>query len=339
MTTGAAIDRIEQRTPYIPEGFRYLNKPESTIVYDVLGGRLHVFMGSDFRKNQSLLMEYAVRIDQAAFEIGYWPSMTEVAFNMRKEAAASATFFEPDESLQVRLPKTSPTRGKGRVWFSAFSRLTTPVTDLFNSRTEAEYTWDLPFAGYSTEETWRQVTGSGVLTGVYISTMAFVPGLTGLKIGSCVMRHIFNTHKSDVVLGRVQNGAPVSAMDKARITEGPIFGVDEEPDPMMRSWIPFFEDRTLHPNGIDIDKLIARGVYPEGENRTYEHGRTSKEDGPAHGRASEATMKLRQRGVVAKKGDGAYIAAWRRGRKEPWEMNRKRLFMVPALITSTPGIT
>lgn len=321
MATNFSRERMEQRTPYTPDGFRHLHKPEASRVFDISGGRLHFFGGQDFQRQLPILREYAVQIDQPAFKIPYWIAMTEVSYNMRRDAQVSAAFFEPDESWKNRLSKLSQEKGKERVLSGALNRLTAPFIDWFNQPTVSEINFDPPFVAYCTLETWKIPTNLGILTGAYFSTMAAEPGFVGGGvIGPSLFQYGYNLVDPDLVLFRVQNGAPVSALEKANVTEGPVFGVDEEPNSIMRNCAQFFEERTLHPQGIDMDKLIARGVYSEGENRTYAHGQT-------RGRAFEVTERLRARGVDPKNGDGAYVAVWGKGKKELREKSGQGVFV------------
>lgn len=326
-----AIERLLDRTPHAPDGFVYLNQPQSPIFFDMLGGRLRVFVGRDFQSNRERLQEYAVSIDQEAFAIDYWTAMQEVSFNMRRGAVVSAAFFEPDEALRARVQSDLSRRGRERGF--SLNRLTAPFTNFLSSSRESNIGEDLPFTGYATLELWRVTTDSGNLTAMYISTMGFFPELTGGGVlGPMSFRLVYNMFQPHIIVARVQNGAPVSALAKAEITEGPVYGVDEEPDSLMRSLTGFFEERTFHPPGsIDLDTLIARAVYAEGANKRYVYNRTRG------GIASEATDKLLARGVNPENGDGAYILVWGKGKEAQWR-GRQRLFVVPAIDVSKTEI-
>lgn len=319
MTTSSAIEQLERRTPHTPDGFCYLNQPQPPKVFDIREGRFLFFDSQTFPKYRTVLMEYFVQIDQAAFDIPYWEAMKEVVYNTRPEAAVNALLFEPNEALRTKLPKVRPERRKGLS--GMFNRLTSPFAEFINPPAESEAGWDLPFAGYATEETWRVNTDLGILTTAYFSTMAFVPGFTGEGLGPRALQYMCNVLQYDIFAARVQNGAPVSAIEKAEIGEGKTYGVDEEWDkhPLVGSLGRLFDERTQHPNGIDMERLIAIGVYAEGENRMYKYDLTK-------GIASEATRKLIARGVVPQRGDGAYIARWR---KEGLWVARQKSYAMP----------
>lgn len=325
-----AIERIADRTPYAPDGFSYLNKPISPIVFDMQGGRLHIFTGPDYQNARSRLHEYAIQIDQKAFAIDYWTAMQEVSFNMRRGAVVSTAFFEPNEVLKARMQSDPSRKGKDRGF--SLNRLTAPIANFLSTSRESSISDDLPFTGYATQELWKVTTDSGNLTAVYISTMGFFPELTGGGVlGPTSLRLVYNMFQPHIIVARVQNGAPVSALAKAEITEGPVYGVDEEPNSLMRSLAGFFEERTLHPGGIDPDTLIARAVYAEGKNKRYVYNRTRG------GRASEATDKLIARGVNPENGDGAYVLVWGKGKEAQWR-GRQRLFVVPEIDASKTEI-
>ncbi len=322
MTTSSNVEQLERRTPHAPDGFRYLNQPQSPKVLDIQEGRFVYFDTQTFPQRRAELREYFVQIDQAAFRIGYWDAMKEVVYNTRPDAAVNALLFEPNEALRSRLSKVYLKSQREKGLSGVFNRLPAPFAGFFNPSAESEIDWDLPFAGYATQETWRVNTDLGVLTTAYFSTMAFVPGFTGAGLGPLALQYMCNFLKFDILAARLQNGAAGSAIEKANVGEGKFYGVEAEwhEHPLRETVTRLFEDRTLHPNGIDREKLIAVAVYPEGENRAYEYGRTK-------GRASEITDMLRARGVDPKNGDGAYIAMWGKGRERLWIARHKSCAM------------
>lgn len=333
-------EHLEQRTPYSPGGWDFLKQPRAAIVFPVDRGQIHLFANGDFRWHLTDIRENAVKIDVPGFQISWEIAMGEVHFNTRdrelysrEKTEMSAAFFEPDEVLRAELTKSLPEKGRERVLASTVNRLTASVAGLFYPSTEFVMNWAPPFVAYSTQEIWRinpDTRHTRPLIVEYVSTMAGIPEVTGRKmIGSPLFLYGYNVLQPDIIAFRVQNGAPVSALEKAGITEGPVYGVDEEwsADPVMRSLGSYFDKRTLHPNGIDMDRLIAVAVYPDGENKPYIHGKNPQ------GRAFEATEKLRRRGVDPRNGDGAYIAVWGRGKREQWEeKGRQRIFVVPSQV-------
>lgn len=343
MNTYSSGERMMNRTPYFPDGFLFLNRPRARKVIPIDGGQMHVFVPEECKKYASKIQEYGIAIDQPAFGIGYWDAWKEVVFNTRKEAKIYAAFFEPNDLLRAKSLEVSPEKGKDKVWISTLSRLTTPITDLFNPqevnpKEEPEVVLEIPFYAYATHEEWKIETGCVPLVVDYVSTIAAKPGFTGGKvIGPALCHHPYEQIEADVVAMRVQNGVAPSAEEKTKDVERPLIGGDVswDTEPELKEILDkCFKENTLHPNGIDMDKLIAEAVYPEGESKTYIHGKT-------HGRAFEVTEALIKRGVEPKRGDGAYVAWWVKGKKERWkERYGKRVFAVSiALTTPTIGIT
>lgn len=314
---------LVRSTPYGPDGFDHLGKPQASETYSFPGYRIHLFKGEEFRKNKFALMQAAVRLDKAIFKISYWEALTEVVHNMGMDSV-SAMFVEPLKP-QTPLLQVQHERGRERVVDGFIRKLTSSFTEV-NDRQEIpsnqqslELSFADPFVGYITYEGWRVRTDSRIMTAEYISTIAFLPEHRQHGLGRFLIQMVCGKHEPETLALRSQIGAVVPMVENAIETVGGAYGVDKEwnTNPFMMSFKrPFFE-KTLHPHEFDDERFIATGVYPDGRNRAYTPD-------PSNLRAMEVDRILSER-INIDRGDGAYIAwftAFARGRQKFFMVHR-----------------